>query len=130
MIVTVIISVVVVVLLLLSFLVLTFWHLKSTPPLKCYPSLHKINAVPSKAYPAVKECLWGYLFYPNISSNCLRLFPKLQLVLVITFLKGRFGINCPSKMARMIYPKNCPNRNMWLLVNHIKPTNTYKSNIF
>ena len=67
--------------------------------------------------------LYNVEFFPDRASS---------FVLVIACLGGRFGINYPSaflkmwviskfsKITRAIYPQP----NMWLLVNHTKPTNT------
>ena len=47
-----------------------------------------------------------------------------QLVLVVTCLRGQLEIDCPSafsKIARMIYPKNCPNQTC----NSTKRCNVY-----
>ena len=72
----------------------------------------------------------------------------IEFVLVITCLAGQFGINCPSAFLKILKlsESNVGNfkifknhegdlsqkafqRNMWLLVNHTKPTNVLYHNL-
>ena len=66
-------------------------------------------------------------------SDKTREIRNIQLVLIITCLEGRFGINCPSAFLKMLkifknyagdLSQKLPEQNVWLLVNHTKPTNT------
>ena len=43
------------------------------------------------------------------------------LVLLITCFEGQFGIDCSTAFLKIL---KSPEPNMWLLVNHTKPTNT------
>ena len=75
---------------------------------------------------------------------CSWLFLVLRkLVLVITYFRGGFGKNCPSAFLKILQLpeynegnlktfknhesdlfQKLPESNMWLLINHTKPTNT------
>ena len=110
-----------------------------TSELSCPATIHIYTWTLRKNHPSVVSNSKGKKKEKH-SSDKTKEIRNIQLVLVITCLEGRFGINCPSaflksrkfsKITRGIYPKNCPSKtcDYWLITPN-QQTLCIETNIF
>ena len=82
------------------------------------------------------EVFWWLKITYRVFFVSIKIMIILKPVLVITCLGGRFWINCPNAFLTIFknhdgdLSQKSPELNMWLLVNHTKPTLCVETNIF